>query len=50
MPSQPTGNPTIAIEYTLSSPTTIKNNNQPTMVTQEDMAGNGGASEVDKGR
>ncbi len=50
MPRRPTGDPTIAIERTLPSLTTIKSNNQPTMVTQEDVAGNGGASEVGKGR
>ncbi len=50
MPRQPTGNPTIAIECTLPSPTTLKNNNQPTMVIQEDVAGIGGASKVGKGR
>ncbi len=50
MPRQPIGNPTIAMERTLPSPTTLKNNNQPTMVTQEDVTSNGGASKVGKGR
>jgi hypothetical protein len=45
-----TGDPMIGIEGTLSSPPTLKNNNQPTMVTQEDVTGNGGASKVGKGR
>jgi hypothetical protein len=41
---------TIAIERTLLSSTTLKNNNQPTMVIQEDVVGNGGASKVGKWR
>jgi hypothetical protein len=39
MPWRPTGNPTIAIESTLPSLTTLSNNNQPTMVIQEDVVG-----------
>jgi hypothetical protein len=50
MPQQPTSNPTIAIERTLPSSTTLKNNNQPTIVIQEEVAGNGGASKVGKER
>jgi hypothetical protein len=50
MPRQPTGNPTNAIEHTLPSPTNLRNNNQPTMVIQEDVACNGGVSKVGKGR
>ncbi len=41
MPQQPAGNPMIVIECTLPSPTTVKNTNQPTMVIQEDVVGNG---------
>jgi hypothetical protein len=40
----------IAIECALLSLTTLDNNNQPAMVTQKDMGGNGGVSKVDKGR
>ncbi len=49
-PRRPTGDPTIAIECTLPSLTNLERNNQPTMATQEDVAGNGGASKVGKGR
>jgi hypothetical protein len=44
------GNATVPIEHTLPSSTTLKNNNQSTMVTQEHLTGNGGASEVGKRR
>jgi hypothetical protein len=45
-----TGNPVIVIERTLPSPHAFKNNNQATMVNQEDVTGNGGATKVGKGR
>jgi hypothetical protein len=45
-----TGNPKIAIERTLPSLPALKKNNQPTMVTQEDLTGSGGARELGKGR
>jgi hypothetical protein len=44
------GDQPVTQQCTLPSLTTLNNNNQTTMVTQEDVVGNSGAIKVGKGR